>query len=101
MLASTAMVNGKIVGIAGVSKDCEMLWQIGINVLPDYRKYGIATVLTNMLILEVLKRGKIPYYATAPSNIASQRVAISAGLKPAWTCVYRGWFDGELTLPTS
>jgi len=101
VLASTAELNGKIVGIAGVSKDCELLWQIGINVLPDYRQSGIATVLTSMLALEVLKQGKVPYYATAPSNIASQRVAISAGLKPAWTCVYRGWFDGDLTLPTS
>jgi len=84
-----------------VSKDSERLWQIGINVLPDYRKHGIASVLTNMLAIEVLDQEKIPYYATAPSNIASQRVAISAGFKPAWTCVYRGWFDGKLTLPTS
>jgi len=100
ILASTAKVNGKIAGIAGVSKDSEKLWQIGINVLSEYRELGIAAVLTNMLAVKVLEYGKIPYYATAPSNIASQRVAINAGFKPAWTCVYKGWFDGELTLPT-
>jgi hypothetical protein len=54
-----------------------------------------------MLAIEILKRGKIPYYATAPGNISSQRVAISAGFMPAWTCVYRGRFDGELTLPAT
>jgi hypothetical protein len=101
VLASTAIVDGKVVGIAGSSMDCEMLWQIGINVLYDYRKHGIATVLTNMLALAILERSKIPYYATAPGNIASHRVAISAGFKPAWTCVYKGIFDGELTLPAT
>jgi len=100
MLASTATVNGKVVGIAGTSRDSEMLWQIGINVLPDHRKCGIAVVLTNMLAIGILENGKIPYYATAPSYIASQRVAINAGFKSACTCVYKGWFDGELTLPT-
>ncbi|MDR2570877.1 MAG: GNAT family N-acetyltransferase, partial [Oscillospiraceae bacterium] len=101
VLASTAIINGDIVGIAGSSRDCEMMWQIGINVLPDFRKHGIAKFLTNMLAIEILNRGKIPYYTTAPGNIASQRVAISAGFKPAWTCVYRGRFDGELTLPAT
>ena len=101
MLASTAKVNGKIVGIAGTSKDSEKLWQIGINVLFEYRELGIAAVLTNMLAIKVLEYGKTPYYATASSNIASQRVAINAGFKPAWTCIYRGLFNGELTLATS
>jgi len=101
VLAATATVNGEIVGIAGSSADCEMMWQIGINVLPDYRKHKIAAVLTNMLAMTILERGKIPYYATAPGNIASHRVAINAGFKPAWTCVYKGMFDGELTLPAT
>ena len=101
VLASTATVNGEVVGIAGSSMDCEMMWQIGINVLPDYRKHGIAATLTNMLAIATLERGKIPYYATAPGNIASHRVALKAGFKPAWTCVYRGLFDGKLTLPAT
>jgi len=100
MLATLAMVDGNIAGIAGVSADCEMLWQIGINVRSEYRNKGIATALTNKLAINVIAQGKIPYYATAPRNIASQRVAIHAGFLPAWTCVYKGRFDNKLTEST-
>jgi len=99
MVATAAYKNDELIGIAGVSKDSEMLWQIGINVLTGHRNHAIASVLTNLLTIEVLKQGKIPYYATAPGNIASQRTAINAGYKPAWTCAYRGIFNGEITLP--
>ena len=101
ILAMTAMVDGRIAGIAGASDDCEMMWQVGIDVLPEYRNRGIAAVLTNKLAIEILKRGKIPNYAAATSNVASQRVARRAGYVLAWTGVYRGRFDGELTGPTS
>ena len=100
MLVTLAEANGKIAGMAGASADCEMLWQIGIDVLPEYRNRGIAAALTNKLMIEILERGKVPYYGTASSNVASQRVAVRAGFKPAWVCVYRGRFDDALTSPT-
>ena len=100
VLAMLAMIDGRVVGMAGASADCEMMWQIGVDVKSEYRNRGIASVLTNRLAIEVLERKKVPYYATAPGNVASQRVAIQAGFKPAWTCVYRGRFDGALTSPT-
>jgi GNAT superfamily N-acetyltransferase len=101
VLTITAEIGSKIIGIAGCSADCEMMWQIGIDVLPEHREKGLATALTAMLADEIIQRGKIPYYATATSNIASQRVAARAGFMPAWMCVYRGIFDGVLTQPTS
>ncbi len=96
-LAVVARINGDIAGIAGASADCDMLWQIGIDVLPEHRNHGIAAVLTNRLAIEILTRGKVPYYGTASSNLASQSVAHRAGFKPAWVCAYRGLFDGVLT----
>jgi len=99
MLAMTATKGDKIVGIACSSSDCEKLWQIGIDVLPEYRGNGLATVLTNHLAIEILKRGKIPYYGTSTANIASQGVAHRAGFRVAWSCAFRGLFDGELTSP--
>jgi len=100
MLAMTVAKDNKIVGVACSSSDCERLWQIGIDVLPEYRGKGLAAILTNHLAIEIMKRGKVPYYGTSTANIASQGAAYRAGFKAAWTCTFRGLFDGELTSPT-
>ena len=94
VLVTLAKSRGNVVAMAGASADCEHMWQIGIDVLPDYRGHGLAAQLVNRLALEVLRRGRVPYYGTASSNIASQRVAHRAGFEPAWMCAYQGRFDG-------
>ena len=101
VLVALAKKNDLIVGLAGASADCEKMWQIGIDVLPGYRNYGIAAYLVNKLTLEILERGFIPYYGTASSNVASQRVAHRACYYPAWVCAYRGNFDEYECAPTS
>ena len=83
-LAVGAFDNGKLVGLAGCSADCEMMYQIGVDVLPEYRKQGIASSITSRLALEILKLGKVPFYCAAWSNIKSVRNAIKSGFKPAW-----------------
>ncbi len=67
----------KLVGLAGCSADCDTMWQIGIDVLPDFRRKGIASTLTRELAKETLLRGKIPFYCCAWSNIVSARNAIN------------------------
>ncbi len=74
----------KLVGLAGCSADCETMWQIGIDVLPDYRKQGIASALTSRLAVEIVNRGKVPFYCAAWCNIKSVRNAIRSGFRPAW-----------------
>ena len=37
---------------------------------------------------EILSRGKLPFYGTSMSHIASQRVALAAGFVPAWAELY-------------
>lgn len=76
--------NGKLIGLAGASADCDAMWQIGVDVLPDYRRQGIASVITSKLASEILKKGIVPFYCCAWSNIKSVRNAIRAGFKPAW-----------------
>ena len=73
-----------LVGFAGCSADCDRMWQIGIDVLPAYRRQGIAAALTARLALECLEREKVPFYCAAWSNIPSVRNAIKAGFRPAW-----------------
>ncbi|MDR3595631.1 GNAT family N-acetyltransferase [Clostridium sp.] len=86
-LAVGAYHNGKLIGLAGCSADCDSMWQIGIDVLPAYRRQGIASCLTNKLALEVLSRNIVPFYCCAWSNIKSARNAIKSGFKPAWVQV--------------
>ncbi len=87
VLGIGAYDNGKLIGFAGCSADCEDMWQIGIDVLPQYRKKGIAKALTSSLAVEVLKRGKVPFYCCAWSNIKSVKNAIASGFIPAWVQV--------------
>ena len=75
---------GKLIGLAGCSADCDTMWQIGVDVLPEYRRKGIAAALTSNLAVEILKRDKVPFYCSAWSNIRSVRNAIKSGFIPAW-----------------
>ena len=77
--------NGKLVGLAACSRDGEDMWQIGIDVLPEHRKKGIASALTSQLAVEILKRGKVPFYACAWCNVKSARNAQRSGFRLAWS----------------
>lgn len=87
VLGVGAYNNEELIGLAACSSDCETMWQIGVDVLPQYRKQGIASSLTSNLALEILKYGKVPFYCCAWSNIKSVRNAIKSGFKPAWVSV--------------
>ena len=84
VLGVGAYDNGRLVGLAACSADCDTMWQIGIDVLPEYRRQGIATALTRRLAIEILNRGKVPFYCAAWSNIKSVRNALRSGFRPAW-----------------
>lgn len=84
VLGVGAYDGGALVGLAGCSADCERMWQIGVDVLPSYRRKGIAAALTNQLARETFARGKVPFYCAAWSNVKSVRNALASGFKPAW-----------------
>lgn len=84
VLGVGAYDGGQLIGMAACSADCEDMWQIGIDVLPDYRRQGIASALTSWLALEILSHEKVPFYCAAWSNIRSVRNAIRSGFRPAW-----------------
>ena len=84
MLGVGAYNGGKLVGLAGCSADGVEMWQIGIDVLPEYRRQGIASALTNRLAREIFACGKVPFYGAAWSNVRSMRNGIRCGFRPAW-----------------
>lgn len=84
MLAVCAMEGDTILGMASVTRDCDFLWQIGVNVTEQGRGKGIGAYVTSALKEEVLRRGIVPTYATVESHIKSQQVAFQAGFVPVF-----------------
>ncbi len=84
VLAVCAFNGRRIVGMAGASSDSPRFWQIGVDVLPNYRGMGIGSELVSALTQEVFMHGAVPYYSTWSGNIASQNTARKSGYYPAW-----------------
>ncbi len=84
VLGVGAYDSGVLIGLAGCSADAADMLQIGIDVLPAYRRRGIAEALTSNLAMDILERDKAPFYCCAWSNIRSARNAIACGFSPAW-----------------
>lgn len=93
VIALYVMYGDEIVAMAGASQDCASMWQIGIDVLPNFRNKGLATILVSNLAIMIMEKGIVPYYGTASSNIASQSVAYKSGFMPTWMCTYKNTFD--------
>lgn len=84
VLAIGAFDGDRLIGLAGCSADCDTMWQIGVDVLPGYRRAGVAAAVTSRLAAEVLRRGIVPFYCCAWANIKSVRNALRSGFRPAW-----------------
>ena len=84
VLAIAAYVENKIIGMAGCSADTPLLWQVGIDVNKEYRGRGIGTYLVTLLKNKIEEMGKIPFYGTSLSNLASWGIALNSGFFPTW-----------------
>lgn len=84
ILGVGAYDNGKLIGLAACSMDCEDMWQIGIDILPEYRMRGVASALVSKLAAKILRQGKIPFYCASSSNVKSLKTAVRCGFTPAW-----------------
>ena len=83
-LGAGAYDGQTLIGFAGSDACCDSMWQIGIEVLPDYRKKGVATALTSRLALEILNIGKVPFTGNVWANIPSFKTQYTSGLRPTW-----------------
>jgi GNAT superfamily N-acetyltransferase len=64
------------------------MWQIGVDVLPEYQGLGIGKAIVGSLTRAVLDEGVLPYYSTAVSNLQSRQLATRLGYRPAWIELY-------------
>ena len=91
-----AVENKKVVGVAGVAPTfVPDMWEVGVDVLPEYRNQGIATSLVSSLTKELLDRNIVPFYSASITNIGSQLVAARSGYLPAWVDTYGTVLDGS------
>ncbi len=88
VIVCLAKSRGTVVGMAAAKADSDLMWQVGIDTMPGYRRMGIAKALVARLTGRILERGRIPYYATWISNIGSQHTALSVGYTPVWAELY-------------
>jgi hypothetical protein len=82
VLAVCAIKDNRVIAVAGASNDSELMWQIGIDVLPEFREMGLARALVSTITDEITALDKIPYYGLLFGNIASLNTAISCGYQP-------------------
>ena len=92
-IAYCAFDGDKIIGVAGADKINNNIWEVGIEVLPEYRKGGLATILTKNLTLRILKKGIVPIWCASSTNIGSQAVASKSGYIPLWFETFGDIFD--------
>ena len=83
-MAAGAFDGQNLIGLAGSEATCESMWQIGIDVLPDYRRKGVASALTSKLASEILNLGVVPFLGNRWANIRSLKTQLSCGFKPSW-----------------
>lgn len=90
LFAVCAMAGDEILGMASVTRNCEKLWEIGVDVTAPGRGQGVGSYVTALIKERVLDMGAVPTYATVESHIASQRVAFRSGFMPAFYEVFAG-----------
>lgn len=88
-----AYEDGKVIGVAGADKVADDIWEVGIEVLPEYRKDGLATILTKNLTLKILEKGIVPIWSASVSNIGSQAVATNSEYIPLWMETFGDIFE--------
>lgn len=94
--ACIARNGDMITGVSGAAPASpEGLWEVGMDVLPEYRNSGMGTYLVTKLTGELLKRDVVPFYSASVTNIGSQMVAARCGYIPAWVDTYGTVLDGS------
>lgn len=94
-IAYCAFDGDKVVGVAGADKIYDDIWEVGIEVLPEYRKDGLATILTKNLTLKILEKGIVPIWCASSTNLGSQAVAYRSNYIPLWYESFGDVFDND------
>lgn len=88
--------NNKIIGVAGAAESpVDDVWEVGVDVMEEYRNARLGTQLVRKLTRRLLERNIIPFYSASVTNIASQMVASRCGYIPCWVDTFGTVLDGS------
>ena len=88
--------NNKIIGIASAAEtSTDGVWEIGIDVMEEYRNARLGTYLVMGLTRELLTQNIIPFYSASITNIGSQMVASRCDYIPFWVDTFGTILDGS------
>lgn len=90
-----AKKGNEIIGLAGAGYKTDKIWEVGIDIKPDYRQWGLGTKLVNNLTAEIMAQGIVPLYSASVTNIGSQIVASRSGYVACWVDTYGNILDGS------
>lgn len=76
--------DNRLAAVAGVFLTYG-LYEIGVDVAPEYRGRGFAARVVRAACVEILRRGGTPLYVCAADNIRSQRTALACGFLPVYS----------------
>ena len=94
--AVIAKDRDRIIAAAGAAESgVDGLWEVGVDVVEDYRNTGLATLLGSRLTKELLARNSVPFYSASVTNLGSQMVASRCGYIPAWVDTFGTTLDGS------
>lgn len=82
------IVDGRLASVAHSSRRTPSACELGINTAPDGRRRGYALAATLAWTRAILDEGLTPIYSAFAHNIASLRLAATAGYTPVAEGVY-------------
>ena len=80
-LVAGAIVEGKVVATSFVAARGQQYVDIGVYVLENYRRRGLATAAASLVVRSVQGDGLVPVWSCGSHNLASLKVARKLGFK--------------------
>jgi hypothetical protein len=78
-----AVEYGRLIAVALVSATNPRFADIGVHTIESHRRRGLSTAAAALVAEVVRARGLTPIWSTGGHNLASQRVALKVGFRPA------------------
>lgn len=82
--------EGEPAAVAGGYYDDEEFLEIGVDVARAYRGQGLGRLVVSAMANDIIAGGRTPTYYCSPTNIRSQRTALSCGFLPTASAVKVG-----------